>query len=186
MADKTAISPGKDAAGARKASIAARSTGVVLALGAIRLYQLTFSAILGRQCRYMPSCSSYMAEAIARHGLWIGGWIGLARLARCHPFGAHGPDLVPDHLPGHAVWYAPWRYGRWRICHQGGCLEDGTELEDIGQAGAPAGDQDINQGDGQGMMKAGNGASPARYSDLCTMRRTGASRRSSSAGSSIV
>ncbi|TFZ61405.1 membrane protein insertion efficiency factor YidD [Methylorubrum sp. Q1] len=82
--------------------------------GAIRAYQLTLSGLIGRQCRHWPSCSAYTDEAIQRHGLWAGGWIGFARLCRCGPFGTHGIDLVPEHLPESAVWHRPWSYGRWR------------------------------------------------------------------------
>jgi uncharacterized protein len=70
---------------------------------AIRAYQLTFSAFVGRQCRHEPSCSAYMDEAIARHGLWAGGLLGLARLCRCHPWGTSGYDPVPEHLPGRSL-----------------------------------------------------------------------------------
>src|SRR5688500_16684251 len=48
----------------------------------IRAYQLTLSALMGRQCRHWPSCSDYMDEAIGRHGLWAGGWMGFARVCR--------------------------------------------------------------------------------------------------------
>ena len=48
-----------------------------LAHAAIRAYQLTFSLLLGRRCRYLPTCSDYTDEAIARHGVWAGGWVGL-------------------------------------------------------------------------------------------------------------
>ena len=41
----------------------------------IRFYQLSFSAVLGRRCRYLPTCSAYADEAIRRHGLWAGGWM---------------------------------------------------------------------------------------------------------------
>ena len=41
--------------------------------------------VIGRQCRYLPTCSHYADEAIARHGLWAGGWMGVARVCRCHP-----------------------------------------------------------------------------------------------------
>ena len=84
------------------------------AQGLIRAYQLTFSALLGRHCRYLPTCSDYMDEAIGRHGLWVGGWMGLSRLCRCHPWGANGFDPVPSSVPPSARWYSPWRYGRWR------------------------------------------------------------------------
>jgi putative membrane protein insertion efficiency factor len=80
----------------------------------IRAYQLTFSAVLGRHCRYLPTCSEYMDEAIGRHGVWPGGWMGLSRLCRCHPWGSSGFDPVPASLPPDARWHSPWRYGRWR------------------------------------------------------------------------
>ncbi len=79
----------------------------------IRFYQLTFSALVGRQCRYLPSCSDYADEAIARYGLWAGSWMGAARLCRCHPWGGSGFDPVPSRRP-QARWYQPWRYGAWR------------------------------------------------------------------------
>ena len=47
-------------------------------------------------CRYYPSCSSYAAEALELHGAARGGWLALRRVARCHPFGGHGVDLVPE------------------------------------------------------------------------------------------
>lgn len=79
----------------------------------IRLYQLTFSALVGHHCRHLPTCSHYGDEALAQHGLWAGGWMTLARLSRCHPFGTSGIDNVPPKLPSRARWYLPWRYGRW-------------------------------------------------------------------------
>jgi putative membrane protein insertion efficiency factor len=81
---------------------------------AIRGYQLTLSGLIGRQCRHWPSCSDYTDEAIRRHGLWPGGWIGFSRICRCGPLGTHGIDLVPETLPKGAGWATPWRYGRWR------------------------------------------------------------------------
>lgn len=86
-----------------------------LARGLIRLYQLTLSSIAGRTCRYLPTCSDYADEAIARFGVWRGFWMALARIARCHPLGADGYDPVPDKAPRAARWYLPWRYGRWRM-----------------------------------------------------------------------
>ena len=83
----------------------------------IRLYRLTLSAFLGRQCRYLPTCSEYTEEAIGRFGLWPGVWMGLARLQRCGPGGASGYDPVPAELANEAAWYRPWRYGRWRGDH---------------------------------------------------------------------
>jgi uncharacterized protein len=81
---------------------------------AIRAYQLGPSALMGRTCRHWPSCSTYADEAIARHGVWPGAWMGLARICRCGPFGTYGIDLVPAALPAQSAWYKPWRYGRWR------------------------------------------------------------------------
>lgn len=80
----------------------------------IRTYQLTLSSVMGRWCRHMPSCSAYMDEAIARHGLWAGGWMGTARLCRCQPWGTSGFDPVPERRPQGAGPLTPWRYGRWR------------------------------------------------------------------------
>ncbi len=85
-----------------------------LARSAIRLYQVTLSGLVGRQCRHLPTCSEYMDEAIMRHGLWAGGWMGAARICRCHPWGTAGFDPVPAKSPACARWYAPWRYGFWR------------------------------------------------------------------------
>jgi uncharacterized protein len=86
----------------------------VAAHGLIRAYQLTLSGLIGRQCRYLPSCSQYTDEAVLRHGLWAGGWIGLARVCRCHPWGGTGYDPPPANLPPGAGALTPWRYGQWR------------------------------------------------------------------------
>jgi len=91
-----------------------QSPPVALARALILVYRLTLSAFVGRECRYLPSCSEYADEAIARHGLWAGGWMGLARLCRCRPGGGDGYDPVPEHRPEGAHAGAPWRYGAWR------------------------------------------------------------------------
>ena len=62
---------------------------------AIRAYQLTLAPWLGPCCRFEPSCSHYMMEAIRTHGAPRGFWLGLRRIARCHPFHAGGWDPVP-------------------------------------------------------------------------------------------
>jgi uncharacterized protein len=80
----------------------------------IRAYQLTLSSLVGRRCRYLPTCSHYADEAIARHGLWAGGWMGFARVCRCHPWGGAGYDPPPEQSPAGARWFAPWRYADWR------------------------------------------------------------------------
>lgn len=80
----------------------------------IWLYRHTLSPLVGYNCRHLPTCSVYGDEALERFGLWAGGWMTLARLLRCQPFGTSGIDLVPEALPSDARWYLPWRYGRWR------------------------------------------------------------------------
>lgn len=61
----------------------------------IRFYQLAISPILGPSCRYEPTCSHYMIQAIEEWGVFKGTWMGLKRIARCHPWGGHGYDPVP-------------------------------------------------------------------------------------------
>ena len=80
----------------------------------IRLYRYTLSPLVGYECRHLPTCSHYAEEAIERYGLWAGGWMTLARLLRCQPFGTSGLDFVPDRASPTARWYLPWRYARWR------------------------------------------------------------------------
>jgi len=62
---------------------------------ALRGYHRWLSPALPRACRYWPTCSNYAAEAIERHGPWRGLWLGLRRLARCHPWHPGGFDPVP-------------------------------------------------------------------------------------------
>jgi uncharacterized protein len=65
-------------------------------LGAIRVYQSTIGPTLPRgSCRFVPTCSYYAYEAIARHGVARGSWLAVTRLSRCQPFGGHGYDPVP-------------------------------------------------------------------------------------------
>lgn len=67
-----------------------------IALGIIRIYQYTFSSILGTSCRYHPTCSVYTSEAIKRFGFFRGGWMGIKRILRCHPFNPGGYDPTPE------------------------------------------------------------------------------------------
>ena len=87
--------------------------------GLIKVYRYTLSPLVGFECRHLPTCSDYADQAIERFGLWVGVWMALARLLRCHPFGTHGLDFVPDTLPLRARWYMPWRFGRWRGTNPG-------------------------------------------------------------------
>ena len=64
-------------------------------LNMIRLYQKTLSRVLPPSCRFVPSCSQYSYEAIARYGVWRGGWLAARRITRCHPFNPGGYDPVP-------------------------------------------------------------------------------------------
>ncbi len=96
---------------------AARRAPRMMGRGLIAVYRHTFSALVGMHCRHLPTCSHYADEAIGRFGLWAGGWMTLARLLRCHPWGTSGLDVVPATLPEGARWYRPWRYGLWRRTH---------------------------------------------------------------------
>jgi len=66
-----------------------------LVLIPVRLYQILVSPLLPPACRYYPSCSHYMVEAVTKHGALKGVWYGLRRLFRCAPWGGHGYDPVP-------------------------------------------------------------------------------------------
>lgn len=62
----------------------------------IRLYQWMLSPLLGKNCRFDPTCSNYMIQAIEEWGVLQGLWLGLKRIFRCHPWGGWGPDPVPQ------------------------------------------------------------------------------------------
>lgn len=66
-----------------------------LIIGIVRLYQLIISPYLGPSCRHTPTCSVYMIEAVKEWGALKGGWLGIKRIARCHPWGTSGYDPVP-------------------------------------------------------------------------------------------
>lgn len=88
--DDTSPSSARDGSAAPRPS---RATTPLLAL--VRWYQLARD---GRPspCRYIPTCSTYMSEALTYHGPVKGSWLGLRRLARCHPWGGSGYDPVPN------------------------------------------------------------------------------------------
>ena len=58
-------------------------------------YRYAISPMLGRNCRFVPSCSEYAVEAVERHGALRGSWFAARRVCRCHPFSGGGLDPVP-------------------------------------------------------------------------------------------
>ncbi len=69
-------------------------------LGAIGAYRYAISPLLGRNCRFYPSCSEYAMEAVRRHGALRGSWLALRRVGCCHPFHPGGYDPVPEPFKG--------------------------------------------------------------------------------------
>ena len=61
----------------------------------VRVYQVVLSPLFSGCCRFEPSCSNYMIEALQTHGVVKGLYLGIMRLLRCHPFGKSGYDPVP-------------------------------------------------------------------------------------------
>lgn len=93
---------------------AAARAAKAIAKAPVKAYRYTLKPWLGLECRYLPTCSEYALEAIEINGAWRGSWLTLARLCRCHPWGAHGYDPAPD-IREEMHPFAPWRYGRWRF-----------------------------------------------------------------------
>jgi hypothetical protein len=75
--------------------MAKQSLFAILLRGLIKLYRVTLSAFMGRQCRFLPTCSDYADQAIARYGAVEGGKLATKRICRCHPWGGSGYDPVP-------------------------------------------------------------------------------------------
>jgi uncharacterized protein len=61
----------------------------------IKLYQHTLAALLGGQCRFYPTCSTYCVESLETHGAWRGTGLGIRRVLKCHPWHPGGVDPVP-------------------------------------------------------------------------------------------
>jgi putative membrane protein insertion efficiency factor len=106
---------------------ASRNAPRLVGRGLVKAYRYTLSPLVGFRCRHLPTCSDFADQAIDHFGLWAGGWMTLARLLRCQPWGTSGLDFVPAALPEKARWYLPWRYARWR----------GTNSEPATKPGAP-------------------------------------------------
>ena len=97
-----------------------------LLLALLRAYQYLLSPWIGGSCRYWPTCSEYSREAIETHGAARGTYMTIARLARCHPYGAGGVDPVPAQF-------------RWRCWCAGGGRGPAAAAEPAGsrQGGEP-------------------------------------------------
>ncbi len=71
------------------------STPQVIIISVIRGYQRFLSPLLGSNCRFSPTCSSYAIEAVTRFGVIKGSWLASKRILRCHPLNKGGEDPVP-------------------------------------------------------------------------------------------
>jgi len=65
-----------------------------LAMSVLRVYKRYISPLLGQHCRFYPTCSEYMLEAVSRYGTLKGFWLGVKRILRCQPFCPGGYDPV--------------------------------------------------------------------------------------------
>ena len=70
----------------------------------LKFYKAFISPITGNNCKFTPTCSMYMYEAISKHGAFKGIALGTARLLRCNPFSRGGYDLVPENYKGKCKW----------------------------------------------------------------------------------
>ncbi|MEM1192911.1 MAG: membrane protein insertion efficiency factor YidD [Pseudomonadota bacterium] len=94
-------------------------------------YRIILSPLLqiaGVRCRHEPSCSVYALDAFGQHGVVKGSWLTVSRLSRCHPWGSHGYDPVPQRLP-RAGW-RQWRYGDWAWTPRGGDRTGASNITD--------------------------------------------------------
>ena len=67
-------------------------------VASIRFYQLLVSPVLGKNCRFHPSCSQYALESVKMHGILLGSWLAIKRLIRCHPGFQGGVDYTPKKI----------------------------------------------------------------------------------------
>jgi len=71
------------------------STPQIIAISIVKSYQRWLSPLLGNNCRFTPTCSSYAIEAINNFGVLKGSWLASKRILKCHPLNAGGLDPVP-------------------------------------------------------------------------------------------
>jgi putative membrane protein insertion efficiency factor len=64
----------------------------------IRVYQLIISPMLGSNCRFIPTCSEYAMESLKEYGLIKGIFLSIKRIGKCHPWGSHGYDPIPNKM----------------------------------------------------------------------------------------
>jgi putative membrane protein insertion efficiency factor len=70
----------------------------------IKFYKIFFSPIVGKSCRYTPTCSSYAYQAIDKYGAFIGSFMAIYRIMKCNPFSKGGLDPVRENLRGGMKW----------------------------------------------------------------------------------
>jgi putative membrane protein insertion efficiency factor len=102
---KRAVIPCPAYSGNRAGRRDARTAPAVIArllIALLRAYKRWLSPLLGPRCRFVPTCSEYAMQAIARHGALRGGWLALRRIGRCHPLNPGGHDPVPPARHRHA------------------------------------------------------------------------------------
>ena len=64
----------------------------MILIGLVRIYQMTLSHLIGKQCRFHPTCGAYFIEAVKKYGAMKGSVKGILRICRCHPFHPGGYD----------------------------------------------------------------------------------------------
>ena len=62
----------------------------------IKIYQFLISPVIGKNCRFNPTCSNYALEALKKHGLILGMYYSIIRISKCHPWGGSGHDPIPS------------------------------------------------------------------------------------------
>lgn len=91
-----------------------KSPFALILLGFYYVYKILLSPLIGRQCRYLPTCSDYAKDCVIKHGAWFGAFMGFARVCRCHPKGGSGFDPAPDVID-RSKWLTPWECAVWKF-----------------------------------------------------------------------